>query len=91
MYIVILEEDIVVANTLSKLNKKLGSKLEEQEFKKVGNNRIVKLTEKDLDFVQDKKRLATIPIKNLYSKDKTHKLILYAILFFNFITFIRIG
>lgn len=70
------------------LNKKLKGVLDDAEFVFVGKDAIVKLTEKDLEFVQDKGRLSQIPIQQLYKKDIT-KLILYFVVILQLIILIR--
>ena len=89
MYYVITDQKIVKGKTLAGLNSSLGTLLEENEFKIIGNDKIINLSKNDLLFLQDKKRLSQIPIQKLYRKDNSIYLI-YALFALQVITLIRI-
>lgn len=90
MYIVIEENRIVTANTLSMLNRKMSSLLEEDEFTVIGGDRIVKLTNQDIDFVMDKRKLSTIMFGNFFKKDPLPRNLMIANLVFAFIILTRV-
>lgn len=71
MYVVICENGVVVGKTLKEVNKQMDSLIEESEFVRLGSDYVCYMTKQDIDFVQDKKRLSMIPIRNLYKKDNT--------------------
>ena len=89
MYIVITDFKIHCEKTLDRINSKLNSKLEEQEFKQVGADFIVRLDSHDLDFVQDKKRLSLIPMQSLFPRANKSNVILYFILLLNVILMLQ--
>lgn len=89
-YYAITATGVKRAMTRQQLNKKLKGKLDTAEFKFVGKDAIVQLTESDLEFVQDKARIAQIPVQQLYKKDVT-KLILYFVVVLQLIILIRGG
>ncbi|NLK93377.1 MAG: hypothetical protein GX273_09705 [Bacteroidales bacterium] len=67
----------------------LKSNIEELEFRQVGKDKVVSLSEIDIDFVQDKARMAAIPIKRLYKTDNSQKYIMYAVLALQIILMIK--
>ena len=90
LYYAITENGVKDGKTLKLLNKKLGSQIEYAQMKSCGPDFIVKLTNDDIDFVQqDKKRIAQIPISNLYKSDNTIKYIVIFMLFLQFILLVK--
>ncbi|NMB98226.1 MAG: hypothetical protein GYA02_16735 [Clostridiaceae bacterium] len=89
MYIVITPNGVYRNKSLKKINKLLKSNVEELEMKQVGKDKVINLTEIDIDFVQDKARMAAIPIKRLYKSDNSQKYIMYAILLIQFILLVK--
>lgn len=89
MYYVITENEVVDGKDLEHVNKKLFAKLEETDFRRLGEDKIITLTAADLNFIQDKKRMSMIPMERLYKKDTTGKLILYFILALQVLSFMR--
>lgn len=85
MYIVITDNGAVTGKSLKDTNKQLNAQIEENEFKQLGPDRIVKLTEQDLEFVQDKRRMSRIPIEKLFKKNSSITLILAIIMIIEFI------
>lgn len=88
MYYAITKKGVKTGITLPMLNKKLDAQLSEEEFRREGNDRVIQLTDSDLQFIQDKKTMSKIPIKSLYKKGDNN-LILYIILALNFIILVR--
>jgi len=88
MYCVITEDGVVTAKTLNGINKKLSSKVDKLEFRRLGGDYIVTLTNHDLEFVQDKKRMSMIPIDKLYKSDNS-KMVLTLIMILSFISAVR--
>ena len=87
-YYVITEVGVYRASTIKGLNKKLKAKFDRKEFVYIGKDAITRMDDKDIDFVQDKKRLSQIPIETLYKKDYS-KYVLYFILFIQLIILIK--
>lgn len=90
MYYAVEDNQVVSAKTLSLLNKKLNAVLDENEMIAVGADRIVYLTNADLDFIQDKRKLSTIMFGNFFKKDLLPRNLMIANLVFNFIILTRI-
>mgnify|MGYP000999941224 CR=1 FL=1 len=88
MFIAITEHQIFKEKTLAALNKKINGHLEMQDVRPIGNDYIITLSNADLSFLQDKKRLAQIPINNLYNV-KNNDWLIYAIIVLQFITLIK--
>jgi len=88
MYCVITEDGVETARTLKGINNRLKAKLDKVEFKRLGGDYIVTLTNRDLEFVQDKKRMSMIPIDKLYKTDNS-KMMLMFILVLSFISAVR--
>ena len=89
MYVVITKNGVIQNKSLKKINKMLKSNIEELEFRQVGKDKVVSLSEIDIDFVQDKARMAAIPIKRLYKTDNSQKYIMYAVLALQIILMIK--
>lgn len=88
-YYIITENGVHTGKSLQQANRKINAKLDDAETISLGPDKVVKLTNKDIDFVQDKKRLSLIPITNLYKSDNSMKYMVMAILFLNFILLMK--
>lgn len=88
-YYAITDKGVAAASSLKKLNQSLNAELEEEELIPIGPDRLIKLTKADIEFVQDKKRMSLIPIKNLYKKSNTVTLMLTVILIMQFILMVK--
>jgi hypothetical protein len=89
MVYIITDDGVLTGKTINAANKKLNAKLEDVEMVSLGADKVVKLTDNDIDFVQDKKRLSLIPISNLYKTDNTVKYMTIGILILNFILLVK--
>lgn len=89
MYHVITDSGVTTGRNLKLLNKKLDTQLEDSEFKIIGSDKVCKLSNDDLTFLQDKRRLSLIPISNLYKVDNSVKYVVYFILFLQFILLVK--
>lgn len=69
MYYVITKNGVRSSGSLDKLNSNLDMKMDDDEFKAIGADRIVNLTDEDYDFVRDKKRMSSIAFQNFFMKD----------------------
>ena len=79
-YYAMTDEGVKSARTRNRLNKQLDGLLDENELYTLGPDKIVKLTAKDLEFIQDKRRMSRIPISNLYKKSNMVTNIVYLII-----------
>lgn len=90
MYYVVTPSKIYKGKTLNELNKNIGGKMDDDEFKSIGGDLIANLTSDDLDFVQDKKKLSSIMFGNFFKKDPLPRNLMIANLVFTFIILVRI-
>jgi len=82
---IITDNGVYSGKTINAANRKLNAKLDEVEMVSLGADKVIRLTDKDIDFVQDKKRISLIPIANLYKSDNSIKYMIMIVLFLNFI------
>lgn len=88
MYYVVTDYKVYSAKTRKGLNSMIDGKIEDAEMKTIGEDKIVYLSDVNLDFVQDKKRMSQIPIQALYKSDNT-KLLFIAMLILQFILLVK--
>lgn len=89
MYIILTADNNVYMNkTLKGLERSMKAKLDKNDFKSFGQHYVLSMTTKDVEFVQDAKRLSAIPIQNLYKKDKL-SLMMLGIFIIQFIILVR--
>ncbi len=69
MYYVITKSGMKSSSSLEKLNNMLDAKLEDEEFKCCGADKIVELDDVDLEFIRDKRRMSAIAFQNFFMKD----------------------
>ncbi len=69
MYYVITKGGIKSSSSLEKLNNMLDAKLEDEEFKCYGADKIVELDDVDIEFIRDKRRMSAIAFQNFFMKD----------------------
>ena len=91
MYIVITENHVYTGKSLTLLNRSMGAQMDEDEFKQVGADSVAILTAKDLDFVQDKRKLSSIMFVNFFKKDTLPRNLMIFNIILTFIMFVRIG
>lgn len=90
MYYVLTKNRIYKGKSTNDINHQLDGMLDEDEFKQIGPDMIVNLSESDIDFVQDKKKLSSIMFGNFFKKDTTPKILAIVNLVFTFIILIRV-
>lgn len=71
MYYVLTTTAVLRSASLKMLNKKHNTAFERNEFRRIGNDYFIRVTNDDFEFQQDKSRLAKIPMQNLYRRDTT--------------------
>jgi len=69
MYYVITKNGVLSSRFLNRLNKKHKFKLKDNDFRILGNSKILNLTDKDITYVRDLHYMSQIPVENLYRKD----------------------
>lgn len=70
------------------INKKLSTELKKEDFKRVGNDLILNLTEDDFDFIKDRKQISRIIMSRLFKKE-SGQFLLYVMLVMLFIILIK--
>lgn len=91
MYYVIKNSGVVSAPTLKAINVRLNAKFTEDEFAVIGKDFVVKCTDTDIDFVQDKHKMENILFSGFFKKDNSLKFICLFNLIFTFILMILIN
>lgn len=69
MVFAITDFGVYNAESLDELNKSMNLELKKEDFYFVGPDQVVKLTSRDVDFVQDRKQLSSIMFHNFFRKD----------------------
>jgi len=86
MYIVILPNKIEIDKSLKAINKKHDMLIEETELKTIGEHSICNMTNENIEFAQDKKRISSLAMNKLYKKnDSEMKIYLIVIMIISII------
>lgn len=88
MFYVITEDGIKCGITINDINKKTGVTLKKEDFKRIGNDKLINLTDDDFDFIKDRKQLSRIIMSRLFKKESGQWL-LYVILVIQFILLLK--
>lgn len=92
MIYLITEQKIKTFKTLEEVELQENIKIDENELKTVGNDYVIKLTNKDLDFCIDKYNLSKIALSGLYGGFMTPKQKkIFKKLSFNYFLFATLG
>lgn len=73
------------------MHPKVKGKIDYDELVAFGPDYVVKLTDADIDFVQDKKKLSQIMFSQFFKKDNSAKVFGFLNLFLTFMVFIMIN
>ena len=73
------------------MHPKIKGKLDYDELISVGPDYVLKLTDADIDFIQDKKKLSQIMFSNFFKKDNSAKVFGFLNLFLTFVLFIMVS
>ena len=93
MYYLITKQGVISGKTKKEveLNGKIKGKIDHDEMIALGADYVVKLTDDDIDFIQDKKKLSQIMFSNFFKKDNSAKVLGFFNLFLTFLLFITIS
>lgn len=69
MFYVVSKTGVTSGKNIKEINRKCDAVFDVDEFRGCGTDFIIQVDVPDLSFVQDKKRLSQIPMRNLYKKD----------------------
>lgn len=89
MFYVLTESGIFEEKSLAKLNKNYRLNLSLEDFKPIGEDYFLTLNNENLEYVRDLKKIAEIPMANLFKADTTGKIIQYIILAVSIINLLR--
>lgn len=81
MYYVITDRGVFKGKTRKELSLQLKGKFDETEFKPLGPDKVMKVTDADIDFIQDKRVLSQIMFSNFFKKDNSTKVMLIVVMF----------
>ena len=91
MFYVIKDSGVVSGANLKVLNAKLNAKMDESEFTICGPDFVCRMTNQDIDFVQDKRKMENLLFAGFFRKDNSAKLISMMNLVFTFVLMIMIA
>lgn len=93
MYYLITKQGVITGKTKKEveLNGKIKGKLDHDEMIALGPDYVVKLTDADIDFIQDKRKLSQIMFSNFFKKDNSGKVFGLLNMFLTFLVFIMIN
>lgn len=74
MYYVVTDSGVHVGKSRNEINKRLDTLFEEEEFKVIGADKIAQVTDIDILFVRDKKRMSRIFFGNFFKEEKVTKI-----------------
>ena len=76
MIYVITDHGVQCAKSINDFNRRYHVLLEEAELTPLGPDRVVKVTNQDIDFIQDKFRMSNIMFGNFFRKDNSGKVLM---------------
>lgn len=93
MYYVIMKQGVITGKTKKEVeaHPKIKGKIDFNELVSVGPDYVIKLTDEDIDFIQDKKKLSQIMFSNFFKKDNSGKVFGLLNVFLTFLLFIIIN
>ena len=93
MYYFITKQGVISGRTKKEceMNAKIKGKVDYDEMLALGSDYVVKLTDADIDFIQDKRKLSQIMFSNFFKKDNSAKVLCFFNLFLTFLLFITIN
>lgn len=93
MYYFITKQGVISGRTKKEceMNVKIKGKVDYDEMMALGGDYVVKLTDADIDFIQDKRKLSQIMFSNFFKKDNSAKVLCFFNLFLTFLLFITIN
>lgn len=89
MYYVISSDGVKTGKNIEELNRKMKVKFDESEFNSIGNDKVVKVSDKDIEFVIDKKNIEKIPFEKILGVKDINRILLYIILGLSVVIFLK--
>lgn len=75
MIYIITDHGVKSGRTLKELNKKYGILVDASEVHGLGCDQVVYMTDKNIDFVEDKAKVSSIMFSNFFKRDNTGKIV----------------
>ena len=93
MYYLITKQGVISAKSKKELelNGKIKGKIDFDEMTALGADFVVKMTDADIDFVQDKRKLSQIMFSSFFRKDNSAKVLSFVNMFLIFLVFFMIN
>ena len=93
MYYIITKQGVIRAKSKKELeaHPRIKGKIEHDELVALGPDFVAKLTDADIDFIQDKRKLSQIMFSNFFKKDSSGKVFGLLNMFLTFLVFIMIN
>ena len=93
MYYVITKQGVIACKSKKELelNNKIKGKIDYDEMIALGADFVVKMTDADIDFVQDKRKLSQIMFSSFFRKDNSAKVLSFVNMFLIFLVFFMIN
>lgn len=93
MYYLITKQGVIAGKTKKELelNGKIKGKIDHDEMIALGADYVVKMTDSDIDFVQDKRKLSQIMFSSFFRKDNSAKVLSIVNIFLTFLLFVIVN
>lgn len=93
MYYLIMKQGVIVGKSKKEIEQhpKIRGKIDFDEINAYGPDYVVNMTDDDIDFIQDKKKLSMIMFQNFFRKDNSTKIFVIINLFLTFLNIIFIN
>jgi len=88
-YVAVTDHTVVVSKNLNKLNKQLDAKLEHQNFKTLGHDHVVILTDADLEFLKDNKQISNQVLTGLFKVKDPSRLYLIVLIILSLVSILQ--
>ena len=87
MFYVITKFGVATGKTLNEVraNQFVKGRIDRDEFKVIGPDYVVNMTDVDLDFVRDKQKISQIMFQNFFKHDNSVKVFLFLNIFLTFL------
>lgn len=93
MYYLIVKSGVIVGKSKKEIEShpKVKGKLDFDEMKAYGPDYVINMTDADIDFIQDKRKLSMIMFQNFFRKDNSVKVFCIVNVFMAFLNIILIN
>lgn len=87
MYYLVMKQGVIVGKSKKEIeaHPKIKGKIDFDELKAFGPDYIINMSDADIDFIQDKRKLSMIMFQNFFRKDNSVKVFLFINIFLTFL------